>query len=102
MAAASLARASFARIDRPSSPAPSEASSAGECANHGEDRTRWIFDRVATHVFAGDLFAREREDNHLIANAVVEEVRLGRRSDDARRISCRALETPGDADSQTR
>jgi len=74
----------------------------GECANHGEDRTRWIFDRVATHVFAGDLFAREREDNHLIANAVVEEVRLGRRSDDARRISCRALETPGDADSQTR
>jgi hypothetical protein len=91
MAAASIARASIARVDRPSSPAPSEASSAGEGATHGEDRSRWILDRVATHVFSGELFAREREDGYLIANATVEEVR--RRSDGARRVSQRARGT---------
>lgn len=66
-------------ISRASSPAPSETSSAGDSASGlgGEDRARWIRERVSTHLLARDAGLKIDKStwSDIIENAIVEEVR---------------------------
>ena len=65
-------------ISRASSPAPSETSSAGDSVSGlGEDRARWIRERVSTHLLARDAGLKIDKStwSDIIENAIVEEVR---------------------------
>ena len=64
---------------RAASPVPSEASSAGESAvgGVGEDRARWIRERVSTHLLTRDSGFNDDDFavwNELSENIIVEEV----------------------------